>query len=58
MFRVEVATRRVERVAGFESVLRGSATQCLFSGVGHDGSIYVMIERGVTDIYALDLDLP
>jgi Tol biopolymer transport system component/DNA-binding winged helix-turn-helix (wHTH) protein len=58
VFRVDVVTRRIERVSGFESLLRGSATQCLFSGVGQDGSIYVMIERGVVDIYALDLDLP
>jgi Tol biopolymer transport system component/DNA-binding winged helix-turn-helix (wHTH) protein len=58
VFRVDVATRRAERVLGFESILRGSATQCLFSGVGADGSIYTMIERGVTDIYAVDLDLP
>jgi Tol biopolymer transport system component/DNA-binding winged helix-turn-helix (wHTH) protein len=58
VFRADVLTHRVDRVLGFESFLRGSATHCLFSGVGHDGSIYVMIERGVTDIYALDLDLP
>jgi len=31
---------------------------CIFRGVGLDGSLYLMVERGLTDIYALDLDLP
>jgi hypothetical protein len=43
---------------GFAPILRGSAAQCIFSGVGRDGSLYIMIERGATEIYALDLDLP
>ena len=58
VFRVDVLNRRVNRVSGFGPILRGSATQCSFSDLGPGGSIYVMIERGVTDIYALDLDLP
>jgi hypothetical protein len=45
-------------VFGFGELLRGSATHCYFSGLDRSGSLYVMIERGVTDIYALDLDLP
>jgi len=39
-------------------ILRGSPSHCIFSGLGLDGSLYVMVERGLTDIYALDLDLP
>jgi hypothetical protein len=58
VFRVNVATRRVERVFGFGEILRGSATHCFFSGLDRDGSLHVMLERGLTDIYALDLDLP
>jgi Tol biopolymer transport system component/DNA-binding winged helix-turn-helix (wHTH) protein len=58
VFRVNVATHEVNRVAGFEDILRGSAAHCFFSGLGRDGSLYVMLERGLTDIYALDLDLP
>jgi len=58
VFRADVVTRKVDRIMGFGPILQGSATQCLFSGVGRDGSLYVMVERGVTDIYALDLDLP
>jgi Tol biopolymer transport system component/DNA-binding winged helix-turn-helix (wHTH) protein len=58
VFRVAVATQQVERVAGFGEILRGSAAHCFFSGLGRDGSLYLMLERGLTDIYALDLDLP
>lgn len=55
---MSVATQKVGRVAGFGEVLRGSAAHCFFSGLGQDGSLYVTLERGLTDIYALDLDLP
>lgn len=58
IFRADLATRRVQLVLGFGEILRESATHCFFSGLGRDGSIYVMLERGLTDIYALDLDLP
>ena len=58
VFRADVATQRVQRVVGFGEILRVRATHCFFSGLGRDGSIYVMLERGLTDIYALDLDLP
>jgi Tol biopolymer transport system component/DNA-binding winged helix-turn-helix (wHTH) protein len=58
IFRADVTTQRVNRVLGFREILRGSASHCLFSGLARDGSLYVMIERGLTDIYALDLDLP
>lgn len=58
VFRADVATQRVQRVVGFGEILRMRATHCFFSGLGRDGSIYVMLERGLTDIYALDLDLP
>jgi DNA-binding winged helix-turn-helix (wHTH) protein/Tol biopolymer transport system component len=58
VFRRDVSTGRVERVAGFGEILRGSASHCVFNGLGRDGAIYVMLERGLTDIYSLDLDLP
>jgi Tol biopolymer transport system component/DNA-binding winged helix-turn-helix (wHTH) protein len=58
VFRADVATKKVERISGFAPILRGSAAQCLFSGVAPNGSLYMMIERGATEIYALDLDLP
>ena len=58
IFRGNVASRKVERVFGFGELLRGSATHCYFSGLDRTGSFYVMLERGMTDIYALDLDFP
>jgi DNA-binding winged helix-turn-helix (wHTH) protein/Tol biopolymer transport system component len=58
VFRSDLNSGRVERVAGFGEILRGSASHCVFSGLGKDGSLYVMLERGLTDIYSLDLDLP
>ena len=58
IFRSNVASRKTERVFGFGELLRGSAAQCYFTGLDRAGSFYVMIERGTTDIYSLDLDLP
>ncbi len=58
VFRADVATKKIDRISGFAPILRGSAAQCLFSGVAPNGSLYMMIERGATEIYALDLDLP
>ncbi|GAC1618758.1 MAG: hypothetical protein PVS2B2_04560 [Candidatus Acidiferrum sp.] len=58
VYRVSVGSRRMERVFGFGEILKGSASHCFFNGLGRDGSLYVMIERGMTDIYSLDLDLP
>ncbi|HME12806.1 MAG TPA: winged helix-turn-helix domain-containing protein [Candidatus Acidoferrum sp.] len=58
VFRREMASGQVVRVAGFGEILRGSASHCVFSGLDRDGSLYMMLERGLTDIYTLDLDLP
>ena len=58
IFRAEIDTQQVRMVLGFGEALRVSASHCFFSGLGSDGSIFVMLERGLTDIYALDLDLP
>lgn len=58
VFRGSVASRKVDRIFGFGEILQGAATHCYFTGLDRTGSIYVMIERGLTDIYSLDLDLP
>jgi Tol biopolymer transport system component/DNA-binding winged helix-turn-helix (wHTH) protein len=58
VYLANIGTRQTKKITGFGEKLRGSATHCYFSGVGNDGSIYVMVERGLTDIYALDLELP
>jgi hypothetical protein len=55
---VKIANHQVEKVFGCGEILRSSPSHCIFSGLGLDGSLYVMVERGLTDIYALDLDLP
>ncbi len=58
IYRVNIANRQVEKVFSCGEILRSSPSHCIFSGLGLDGSLYVMVERGLTDIYALDLDLP
>jgi hypothetical protein len=58
IFRANVTTKHAERVFGFGEILRGSAAHFSFSGLDDTGSFYVMVERGGTDIYALDLELP
>jgi Tol biopolymer transport system component/DNA-binding winged helix-turn-helix (wHTH) protein len=58
VFRIRIGSHQVEHVFGFGEILRGSPTHCLFNGLDQEGSLYVMIELGLADIYALDLDLP
>lgn len=58
IFRASMTTKHAERVFGFGEILRGSAAHFSFSGLDDAGSFYVMVERGGTDIYALDLELP
>lgn len=58
VYKTEWPGGKAARVTGFGDILRASASHCVFSGVGKDGSLYVMLERGLTDIYSLDLDLP
>ena len=58
VYKKEWPSGKVSRVTGFGDILRASASHCIFSGVGKDGTLYVMLERGLTDIYSLDLDLP
>lgn len=58
IYRVNLANHQVEKVFGCGELLRSSPAHCIFSGLGLDGSLYLMVERGLTDIYALDLDLP
>lgn len=58
IFRVNWKTLKAERVMGFGPQLGGLATTCHFIGVGPDGSIYATMDRGGTDVYALDVTLP
>jgi Tol biopolymer transport system component len=58
VYRVRLAHTRPEKVFGFGRLLNSMASQCHFTGVAPDGSIYATLDRGGTDVYALDLRLP
>ncbi len=58
IYRVKIASHLVEKVFSRGEILRSNPSHCIFSGLGLDGSFYVMVERDLTDRYALDLDLP
>jgi Tol biopolymer transport system component/DNA-binding winged helix-turn-helix (wHTH) protein len=58
VYRVRLGRALPEKVVGFKDDLGSMASQCHFTGVAPDGSIYATVDRGGTDIYALDLKLP
>lgn len=58
IFRADLRTAALTRVYDFREALQEDSTRCTFQGIATDGSLYVTIEHGVTEIYALDLDLP
>jgi Tol biopolymer transport system component/DNA-binding winged helix-turn-helix (wHTH) protein len=57
VFRVDAMHGAVRSVYNFSDVLQ-SPGRYIFNGLDAQGSLYVTVERGLTDIYALDLDLP
>jgi Tol biopolymer transport system component/DNA-binding winged helix-turn-helix (wHTH) protein len=57
VFRIEVSNGKVQRAYGFGDTVQNPA-HYLFNGLDAEGWLYVTVERGLTDIYALDLDLP
>jgi dipeptidyl aminopeptidase/acylaminoacyl peptidase len=58
VFRVRLGRALPEKVFGFGEFLGSMASQCRFTGVAPDGSIYATVDRGGTDIYALDVRFP
>jgi len=58
LYRVRAGASKPERVMSFESVLQTGVIRCAFAGLTADGSPIVLANRGGTDVYALDLDLP
>jgi Tol biopolymer transport system component/DNA-binding winged helix-turn-helix (wHTH) protein len=58
VYRVRPARGLPEKMLGFGRMLSSMASQCHFTGVAPDGSIYATLDRGGTDVYALDLKLP
>ena len=58
VFRLDVESRRVERVLDFTQPLNSGAIRCGFEGLTPDGSYLAWIRSNWADIYALDVDLP
>jgi len=58
VYRVRLTRSAPEKILGFNHLLGSMASQCHFTGVAPDGSIYATVDRGGTDLYALDMKLP
>ncbi len=58
VFRVPMATREPERVTRFGDLLSSGAARCIFTGLSPDGSVYVTVDHGDVDVYAIDIRLP
>jgi Tol biopolymer transport system component len=56
--RIRIDNRKTEVVASFETLLRNGVQRVALSGFAPDGTFVVNVDRGGSDIYALDLDLP
>ena len=58
IFRVPMATRETERVIRLGDLLSSGVMRCMFTGLSPDGSVYVTVDHGDVDVYAVDLQLP
>jgi DNA-binding winged helix-turn-helix (wHTH) protein/Tol biopolymer transport system component len=58
IFRVPMATRETERVLRLGDLLSLGAARGIFTGLSPDGSVYVTVDHGDVDVYAVDLALP
>jgi DNA-binding winged helix-turn-helix (wHTH) protein/Tol biopolymer transport system component len=58
IFRVPMATRETERVLRLGDLLSLGAARGIFTGLSPDGSVYVTVDHGDVDVYAVDLKLP
>lgn len=58
IFRIPMTTRESERVTRFGDLLSSGAMRCIFTGLSPDGSVYVTVDHGDVDVYAIDLKLP
>jgi len=58
IFRVPMATRETERVVGLGDLLSTGAARGIFTGLSPDGSVYITVDHGDVDVYAVDLQLP
>lgn len=57
IFRVPMATRETEKVLGLGDLLTSGAARGIFTGLSPDGSLYVTVDHGDVDVYAVDLKL-
>ena len=58
IYRMRAGDSKPERIMSFESLLQSGVMRCAFAGLTTDGSPIVNANRGGTEVYALDLDLP
>jgi Tol biopolymer transport system component/DNA-binding winged helix-turn-helix (wHTH) protein len=58
IFRVPMATRETEHVLGLGDLLSTGAARGIFTGLSPDGSVYITVDHGDVDVYAVDLKLP
>ncbi len=58
IFRVPMATRETERVIRLGDLLSSGAARGMFTGLSPDGSVYVTVDHGDVDVYAVDLKFP
>ena len=58
VFRVQVGNRRLERIATSKQILRADVLGYSLIGLAPDGAPLAVIVHSVSDIYALDIELP
>ena len=58
VYRMRIGHPGAEKVFGFGRMFDSMASQCHFTGVAPDGSLYATLDRGGTDVYALDIKFP
>lgn len=58
VFRIDVATRKIEKVMSYSSLDRADAIGFSLTGLAPDGSPLASLIRSESDIYALDITLP
>jgi hypothetical protein len=58
IFRVPMATRETERVLRLGDILTLGAARGIFTGLSPDGSVYLTVDHGDVDVYAVDVKLP
>jgi Tol biopolymer transport system component len=58
VFRVNVASNRIEKVTDFQRLFASGIHRCPFWGLAPDGSAIIALQRGTADIHAATVSLP